>query len=237
VATRGRRRSFVKLQIMKVFLSVLGVIVLLVVVLLIGGGCGSYNRLVTLKQQVDQSWADVENVYQRRADLIPNLVKTVEGAANFEKTTLTQVIQARQQVTNVQMPAGAPDDPAAMQKFQQSQDALSGALSRLLVTVERYPELKANANFQTLQTQLEGTENRITVERRKFNEVATSYNIAVKSFPAVLFAGAMGFAPHALFTAKAGAENAPEVSFDFGGKSATPPPPAPAAGTPVPATP
>jgi LemA protein len=221
---------------MKVFLSVVGVVVLLVIVLLIGG-CGSYNRLVTLKQQVDQSWADVENVYQRRADLIPNLVKTVAGAANFEKTTLTQVIQARQQVTNIQMPAGAPNDPAAMQKFQQSQDALSGALSRLLVTVERYPDLKANANFQTLQAQLEGTENRITVERRKFNEVATAYNIAVKSFPAVLFAGALGFAPHALFTAKAGAENAPEVNFDFGsGPSAPPPPATPAASTPAPAT-
>jgi len=220
---------------MKVFLSLVGVVVLLVIVLLIGG-CGSYNRLVTLKQQVDQSWADVENVYQRRADLIPNLVKTVEGAANFEKTTLTQVIQARQQVTNIQMPAGAPNDPAAMQKFQQSQDALSGALSRLLVTVERYPDLKANANFQTLQAQLEGTENRITVERRKFNEVATAYNIAVKSFPAVLFAGALGFAPHALFTAKAGAENAPEVNFDFGGGPSAPPPPAaPAASTPAPA--
>ena len=206
---------------MKVFLSLVGVVVLLVIVLLIGG-CGSYNHLVGLKQQVDQSWADVENVYQRRADLIPNLVKTVAGAANFEKTTLTQVIQARQQVTNIQMPAGAPNDPAAMQKFQQSQDALSGALSRLLVTVERYPDLKANANFQTLQAQLEGTENRIAVERRKFNEVATSYNTAVKVFPTVLFAGALGFTPRPLFTAKAGADVAPEVNFNFGG-------PAPAA--------
>lgn len=230
-AMRGRLRIGVKLSIMKVFLSVLGVVVLLVLVVLIGG-CGSYNRLVTLKQQVDQSWADVENVYQRRADLIPNLVKTVQGAANFEKTTLTQVIQARQQVTNIKMPEGAPDDPAAMQKFQQSQDALSGALSRLLVTVERYPELKANANFQTLQAQIEGTENRIAVERRKFNEVATSYNIAVKSFPTVLFAGAMGFTPRALFTANPGAENAPAVNFDFDGAPATP---APAASAPVPA--
>jgi LemA protein len=200
---------------MKAVLSVLAVIVLLVVVLLIGG-CGSYNGLVTLRQQVDQSWADVENVYQRRADLIPNLVKTVEGAANFEKTTLTQVIQARQQVTNVQMPAGAPADPAAMQKFEQSQAALSSSLSRLLVTVERYPDLKANANFQGLQAQLEGTENRIAVERRKFNEVATSYNIAIRKLPAVLYAGALGFTPRALFTAKAGAENAPEVNFNFG---------------------
>jgi LemA protein len=199
----------------KVFLSIVGVLVLFGVVLLIGG-CGSYNRLVALKQGVDQSWADVENVYQRRADLVPNLVKTVEGAANFEKTTLTQVIQARQQVTQVNLPTEAPDDPAAMQKFQQSQEALSGALSRLLVTVERYPDLKANANFQNLQAQLEGTENRIAVERRKFNEVATTYNVAVKSFPTVLFAGALGFTPRALFQAKVGAENAPEVNFNFG---------------------
>jgi LemA protein len=208
---------------MKVFLSVLGVIVLVVIVFMIGG-CNSYNGLVTLKQGVDQSWADVENVYQRRADLIPNLVKTVEGAANFEKTTLTQVIEARQQVTNVKLPAGAPDDPVAMQRFQESQDALSGALSRLLVTVERYPDLKANANFQTLQAQLEGTENRIAVERRKFNEVATVYNIAIKKFPTVLYAAMMGFTPRALFTAKAGAENAPEVNFSF---TPTPAPAAP----------
>jgi LemA protein len=208
---------------MKVFLSVLGVVVL-VVILLVGAGVGSYNGLVTLNQGVNQSWADVENVYQRRADLIPNLVKTVEGAANFEKTTLTQVIQARQQVTNVKLPAGAPDDPASMQKFQEAQEALGGALSRLLVTVERYPDLKANANFQTLQAQLEGTENRITVERRKFNEVATAYNIAIKKLPTVFYAAALGFTPRALFTAKAGAENAPEVNFNFA--------PAPAPATP-----
>ena len=204
---------------MKALLSVLGVIVLLVVVLLIGG-CNSYNHLVAIRMQVDQSWADVENVYQRRADLIPNLVKTVEGAANFEKSTLTQVIQARQQVTNLQLPPGAPEDPAALQKFEQSQAALSGALSRLLVTVERYPDLKANANFQALQAQLEGTENRIAVERRKFNEVATAYNTAIRQLPTVLFAGALGFTPRALFSAKPGAENAPEVNFNFGGTPA-----------------
>jgi len=208
---------------MKIVLSVLGVVVVLVVVLLIGG-CGSYNRLVALKQQVDQSWADVENVYQRRADLIPNLVKTVEGAADFEKSTLTDVIKARQQVTTLRVDgSGAPEDPASLQKFQQSQDALSGALSRLLVTVERYPELKANANFQELQAQLEGTENRIAVERRKFNETATSYNTAVKSFPTLLFAGALGFAPRSLFQARAGADVVPEVNFNFGGTGATAP--------------
>jgi LemA protein len=210
----------------KIFLSILGVLVLVVAVLLIGG-CGSYNNLVGLKQKVDQSWADVENVYQRRADLIPNLVKTVEGAANFEKSTLTDVIKARQQVTNVKLPpGGAPTDPAALAQFQQSQDALSGALSRLLVTVEKYPDLKANENFQQLQAQLEGTENRIAVERRNFNEVATIYNTAIKKFPTVLYAGMFGFTPRSLFQARAGADIAPEVNFNFGG-----------AATPVPATP
>lgn len=201
---------------MKVFLSTLGVLIVLAVVLMIGG-CGTYNKLVGLKQGVDRSWSDVENVYQRRADLIPNLVKTVEGAANFEKSTLTDVIKARQQVTNVKLdPGQAPTDPAAMAQFQQSQDALSGALSRLLVTVERYPELKANANFQELQAQLEGTENRITVERRKFNETVQGYNTTVQQMPTALFAGFLGFPPRPYFAAKAGADQAPEVNFQFG---------------------
>lgn len=201
---------------MKAALSVLGVLVILVVVVLIGG-CGSYNRLVGLKQNVDRSWADVQNVYQRRADLIPNLVKTVEGAANFEKTTLTEVIQARQQVTQVKLdPTAPPSDPAALQRFQQTQDQLSGALSRLLVTVERYPEIKANANFQELQAQLEGTENRIAVERRKFNETVQAYNTAIKSVPTVFFAGMLGFHPQPYFAASEGADKAPEVNFNFG---------------------
>lgn len=181
-------------------------------------GCG-YNRLVSLKQQTDSSWADVENVYQRRADLVPNLVKTVEGAANFEKSTLTEVIQARQQVTNVKVDAAnPPSTPEAMAAFQQSQDALSGALSRLLVTVERYPELKANANFQNLQVQLEGTENRIAVERRKFNESVQQYNTAIKEFPTIVYAGFLGFKERPYFAARAGAEQAPDVNFNFGGK-------------------
>jgi len=207
---------------MKTALSVLAGFFLLVVILLIGG-CSSYNHLVGLRQAVNSSWADVENVYQRRADLVPNLVKTVEGAADFEKTTLTEVIQARQQVTNVTLdPASAPTDPQALRNYQRSQEALSGALSRLLVTVERYPELKANANFQSLQVQLEGTENRIAVERRKFNETTQTYNTAVQSLPTVLYAGALGFLPRPYFTAKEGAENAPEVKFNFGGGSAAP---------------
>ena len=187
-------------------------------------GCGPYNRLVASKQTVDRSWADVENVYQRRADLIPNLVKTVEGAANFEKSTLTDVIKARQQVTTVKLdPAAAPTDPAALANFQKSQDALSGALSRLLVTIERYPDIKANANFQELQAQLEGTENRIAVERRKFNEAVQSYNTMTQQVPGVLYAKAFSFPLHPYFAAQAGAEKAPDVNFHFGGSPAPTP--------------
>ena len=181
-------------------------------------GCG-YNRLVSLRQQTDSSWADVENVYQRRADLVPNLVKTVEGAAEFEKSTLTEVTQARQQVNNIKIdPNSPPDSPQAMAAFQQSQEALSGALSRLLVVVERYPDLKANANFQNLQTQLEGTENRIAVERRKFNEVVQQYNTATKQFPTLIYSGFLGFKERPYFAARAGADQAPEVNFNFGNK-------------------
>jgi LemA protein len=206
---------------MKSILAVVGVL-LLVAFVVLAAGCGSYNRLVTLRQQVDGSWANVQNVYQRRADLVPNLVKTVEGAANFEKSTLTDVVKARQQVNTVKIdPNAAPTDPAALQRFQQSQEALSGALSRLLVVVERYPDLKANANFQGLQTQLEGTENRIAVERRNFNEAVQGYNTAVQHLPAALFAGMFGFQPKPYFTAREGAETAPAVNFNFG---ATPQP-------------
>ena len=209
---------------MKALLALLAILAALAAVLLIGG-CGTYNRLVSLKQQVDRSWADVQNVYQRRADLVPNLVRTVEGAANFEKSTLSDVIQARQQVTKVQLdPNAAPADPAALQRFQQSQDQLSNSLSRLLVVVERYPELKANANFQELQAQLEGTENRIAVERRKFNETVQAYNTAVQTMPAALFAGLFGFSPRPYFTAREGADVAPQVNFNFGGTSASPVP-------------
>lgn len=184
-------------------------------------GCGSYNKMISAKQEVDRSWADVENVYQRRADLVPNLVKTVEGAANFEKSTLTDVITARQQVTTVKLdPTAAPSDPAALDRFQQSQDALSGALSRLLVTIERYPDLKANANFQELQAQLEGTENRIAVERRKFNEAVQGYNTMVQQIPTVIYAKFLGFPPRPYFAARAGADVAPDVNFQFGGSPA-----------------
>src|ERR1700758_233977 len=188
---------------------------------------GSYNRLVRLQQAVDQSWAQVQNVYQRRADLIPNLVNTVSGAASFEKSTLVEVTNARASVGRVQTqidPNKAPTDAAQLEKFQAAQGELSNALSRLLVVVERYPELKANQNFLSLQAQLEGTENRISVERGNFNSAVQTYNTAVRSVPANFVAGFFGFAPRPFFAAQAGAEKAPHVNFNFGT-----PAPAPAA--------
>src|SRR5712672_661378 len=201
----------------------IGAIILFLVLV---GGCavaGSYNRLVGLQQKVDQSWAQVQNVYQRRADLIPNLVNTVQGAANFEKSTLTEVINARANATKVTVDMSkAPSDPEAIKRFQQAQDSLSSSLGRLLAVSERYPELKANTNFRDLQAQLEGTENRIAVSRRDFNTAAQAYNVLVKSFPTVLYAGLLGFTPKAYFTSAAGAENAPTVSFPSFSPSVTP---------------
>ncbi len=202
-------------------LAVLGIIVL-VIVLFAGGG---YNRLVSLSQNVDKQWAQVQNVYQRRADLIPNLVATVSGAANFEKSTLTEITAARASVGQMKIdPNSAPTDPAKLAEFEKAQGALSSALSRLLVVVERYPDLKATANFRELQAQLEGTENRISVERGRFNEAVQSYNTAVKSFPAVFYAGMFGFKAKPYFTATAGAETPPKVQFDFGKQTPAPAP-------------
>ena len=177
---------------------------------------GSRNRLITLDEQVQQSWAQVENVYQRRADLIPNLVSTVKGYANFEQETLTKVIEARAQATQISGDAlkNAVNDPQTFEKFQASQGALSSALSRLLVVVERYPELKANQNFLELQAQLEGTENRIAVERRRFNETAQEFNTVVRRFPGSLVASLSGFQPKPYFKADPGAQQAPKVNFD-----------------------
>ena len=202
-----------------------GLIVLLglvaVVVVLGMAVAGSYNGLVGKQQGVDASWANVLNQYQRRADLVPNLVKTVQGSANFEKSTLEAVVNARASVGRVTIdPTKAPADPAALQKFQEAQGQFSSALSRLLVVAENYPDLKASAGFRDLQAQLEGTENRISVERGRFNDTAKDYNTAVRRFPAVLFAGIFGFSPKPYFQADAGAEKAPEVNFDFG---STPP--------------
>jgi LemA protein len=208
----------------------LGCVVLLVVLLFVAVFAalavgGSYNRLVRLQQTVDQGWAQVQNVYQRRADLIPNLVNTVSGAANFEKSTLTEVTNARASVGRVQLdPNKAPTDAAQLEQFQAAQGQLSNALSRLLVVVERYPELKANQSFLSLQAQLEGTENRISVERGNFNSAVQNYNVAVRSFPTNLVAGMLGFAPRPFFTAREGAERPPPVQFNFGT-----PAPAPAA--------
>jgi LemA protein len=189
------------------------------------GLMGSYNRLVKLQQSVDQSWAQVQNVYQRRADLIPNLVNTVSGAANFEKSTLIAVTNARASVGRVQLdPNKAPTDAAQLEQFQSAQGQLSNALSRLLVVVERYPELKANQSFLGLQAQLEGTENRISVERGNFNTAVQNYNTAVRSFPTNLIAGMFGFAPRPFFAAQPGAEKAPTVNFNFGTPAASPAP-------------
>jgi LemA protein len=181
------------------------------------------NGLVTLDEQVKTSWSQVENVYQRRMDLIPNLVATVKGVANFEQETLQKVIQARAQASQISPAAlqGALNDPQSFEKFQAAQGALSSALSRLLVTVERYPELKANQNFLELQAQLEGTENRIAVERRRFNEVAQTYNTAIRRFPASLVASLSGFPPRPYFQADPGAARAPTV--DFGKPVGSPP--------------
>ena len=176
----------------------------------------SYNKLVSLKQGVDAQWAEVENQYERRADLIPNLVQTVSGAANFEKSTLTEIVQARASVGQVKLdPNQAPTDPAQLQKFEQAQGALGNALSRLLVVSENYPDLKSNQNFIDLQAQLEGTENRITTARNHFNQAAQSYNTAVQSFPSNFIAGMSGFTTRPYFQAKEGSDVPPPVHFDF----------------------
>jgi LemA protein len=204
----------------KVILGIFGAFVLLIVILIIAA-VGTYNGLVNRSQAVDAQWAQVQNVYQRRADLIPNLVNTVSGAANFEKSTLMAVTEARASVGKVQLsPNTAPTDPTQLAQFEQAQGQLTSALSRLLVVVERYPDLKANANFQMLQAQLEGTENRIAVERGRFNDVARDYNAAIKRIPTVFFAAALGFKEKAYFNATPGAEKPPAVQFDFSAKPA-----------------
>jgi LemA protein len=187
-----------------------------VVLLLAWKGCSSYNSLVGLDENVNQSWAQVQNQYQRRADLIPNLVETVKGAASFEQETLEAVIQARANATRPELNAGdLLNNPQAFQQFQQAQDNLGSALGRLLVVVEKYPELKANQNYLDLQTQLEGTENRIAVERKRFNEVVQNYNSTRRVFPTNIFAGMFGFGQRPYFEASAQAQEVPQV--DFGG--------------------
>src|SRR6201997_2475672 len=196
-----------------------GLLVILVFIIIVFGLAlmGKYNQLVSLGQGVDAQWAQVQTVYQRRADLIPNLVNTVQGAANFEKSTVVEVTNARASVGRVQLdPSKAPTDAAQLQQFQAAQGQLSNALSRLLVVAENYPQLRATQNFQELQAQLEGTENRISVERNNFNNAVQNYNIAVRSFPANMIAGMFGFSQRPFFAAQPGAEKAPTVNFNFG---------------------
>lgn len=177
-------------------------------------GYSTYNGLTKSDEAVNEAWAQVENVYQRRADLIPQLVSTVKGAADYERSTLENVIKARSEATSIKIDPSNMTE-ADLAKFQASQDQLSSSLNKLMVVVERYPELKANANFQTLQAQLEGTENRITVERKKFNEATKTYNASIRLFPKNIIAGMFDFEKRPYFEAKAGAENAPSIEFDY----------------------
>lgn len=192
------------------------ILIIIGIILIIGISFSRmYNKMVNAEETATAAWAQVENVYQRRADLIPNLVKTVQGAADFEKGTLEAVIEARANATSVKLdPTNLNEDNMAA--FQKAQDGLSSALSRLMVVVERYPELKANQNFLELQAQLEGTENRITVERNKFNEVVRAYNTLIRRFPRNIVASMFGFEKKGYFQAAEGAEQAPNVDFDFG---------------------
>ena len=192
----------------KALLIVVGVLVAVGVMF-----AGSYNELVQLEENVSSAWAQVESVYQRRSDLIPNLVETVKGYAAHESSTLEAVVQARANATSVRLPASAVSDPAQFAKFQESQTALSGALGRLLAVAENYPDLKANQNFLELQAQLEGTENRITVERMRFNQAAQLFNTKLRQFPTNILGGMFGFKTKEYFKADAAAQAAPKVKF------------------------
>jgi LemA protein len=188
------------------------IVVAFLVVIFIFRGCGKYNSLVTMREQVNRDWSNVENVYQRRADLIPNLVNTVKGYATHEQETFTKVTEARSKATSVTIDAANMTEED-MKRFQAAQGEVSSALSRLLAVAEAYPDLKANQNFLELQSQLEGTENRIAVERRKFNETATTYNSELKRFPTILYAGMLGFKDRPYFQAEEGSQVAPKVQF------------------------
>src|SRR5262245_53994046 len=194
-----------------------GLIVVLVRLAILAGGViwavGINNELVRSEQLVNEKWAQVQNVYQRRADLIPNLVETVKGFATQERTVLEEATRARASAGSIKATPELLNDPAAFKKFQDAQNQLGGALSRLLVTVDRYPELKSNQNFLALQSQLEGTENRITVERQRFNEAVRDYNLRVRVFPASLIASLRGFKEKPFFESTPGSETAPKVKF------------------------
>ncbi len=190
----------------------LSIVLIAVGLLVFVNGCSTYNSMVDVEENVENAWSKVQSAYQRRADLIPNLVNTVKGYAEFEQETLTNVIEARSKATSVQVdPTNL--SPEKLQQFQAAQSELSQSLGRLLVSVERYPELKANQNFLELQAQLEGTENRIKVERDRFNDVVTEYNKKIRRFPGSLYAGIFGFDRKAQFEAEATAQEAPTVEF------------------------
>ncbi|MCF8243150.1 MAG: LemA family protein [Melioribacteraceae bacterium] len=188
-------------------------VVVVFIIIAVSWYTGKYNMLVGLNESVNQAWSQVENQYQRRMDLIPNLVSTVKGVADFEKETFTAVTEARSKVNQINVSSDMLNNPAAFQQFQSAQGELSSALSRLLVSVEAYPQLKANENFLQLQAQLEGTENRISVERMKFNQVVQDYNTKIKQFPTNFIAGMAGFSEKQYFKADTGAEQAPKVEF------------------------
>ena len=193
-------------------LVILGILIVLALGI-VGCGASMYNSLVRMNEQVNNAWGQVQNQYQRRLDLIPNLVNTVKGYATHEASVFENVAQARSNAGKITLTPEILNDPQAFARFQQAQGELTGALSRLLAVAENYPQLKANENFLQLQSQLEGTENRIAVERMRFNEVVQNYNVKVKTFPTNMFAGLFGFGPKAYFQSEPGAEKAPKVQF------------------------
>jgi len=197
----------------KALIAVIVVVVILLII--VGKGIGTYNNIIALEEGVKAQWAQVENTYQRRFDLIPNLVSTVQGEANFEKSTLTEVMEMRSRMGGtVKLDESLMNDEAALKRFQEMQGTLSGALQRLMAVSENYPDLKSNKSFQELRVQLEGAENRIAVERKRYNETVQAFNTTIRQFPTNIVAGFAGASPKALFSADAGASQAPKVQFD-----------------------
>jgi LemA protein len=198
----------------KALIAVIVVVVILLII--VGKGIGTYNNIIALEEGVKTQWAQVENTYQRRFDLIPNLVSTVQGEANFEKSTLTEVMDMRSRMGGtIKLDESLMNDEAALKRFQEMQGTLSGALQRLMAVSENYPDLKSNKSFQELRVQLEGAENRIAVERKRYNETVQAYNTTIRQFPTNLVAGFAGTSPKALFSADTGASQAPKVQFDI----------------------
>ena len=198
----------------KVLIAVIVVVVILLII--VGKGIGTYNNIIALEEGVKAQWAQVENTYQRRFDLIPNLVSTVQGEANFEKSTLTEVMEMRSRMGGtVKLDESLMNDEAALKRFQEMQGSLGGALQRLMAVSENYPDLKSNKSFQELRVQLEGAENRIAVERKRYNETVQTFNTTIRQFPTNIVAGFAGASPKALFSADAGASTAPKVQFDI----------------------